>query len=73
MDNKIATHKSDFVQQKIQELLDELCQYERSTSITSILIIRQMDGFCLRAVNGIPKSAPDDMTDEELLKIFRLE
>lgn len=66
----MASHKSEYVQREIQSLLDSLCQYERSTFIESILIIRQKDGFCLRAVNGVQNFAPDDMTDQELLKHF---
>jgi len=63
-------HSSDYVQQKIQALLDQLCQYERSTGIESILIIRDKGGFCLRAVDGVQKFAPEDMSDQELLTAF---
>ena len=63
-------HSSEYIQEKIQALLDQLCQDERSTGIESILIIRDKRGFCLRAVSGVQKFAPDDLTDQELLDYF---
>ena len=59
------SHPSQHVQQKIIELCDALCSWERATSIPSVLIIRER-GFCYRAESGKP-GVPDDLPDAMLL------
>ena len=62
-------HYNPEVQRAIQNLLDRLCQNERSTGRNSILILRETD-FCLRAQDGVQAYIPDDFSDEQVLKLI---
>lgn len=65
-------HSSQEVQSAIIRLADALCSWERSTSIESVLIIREAGGFEYRAVGGKP-NVPDDVSDIELFRIIGYE
>jgi len=62
-------HPDPTVQQAIIKLSDALCSYERITSLTSILIIREQGGFVYRAMSGKP-GINDDITDKQLLDLL---
>jgi hypothetical protein len=51
-------------------LADALCSNERETGEESVLINRSSRGFVFRAVNGKPE-VPDDIADEQLMKIIK--
>jgi len=50
-------------------LTDALCSWERNTGRESVLILREVDGFVYRAVNGKP-DVPNDVEDAQLMKII---
>jgi hypothetical protein len=56
----------------VQNLLDRMCQFERSTGITTVLIMRDdRDDQPVRAIDGVRAYVPENYTDEEVLKLFR--
>lgn len=59
------THTDPRVQAALQRLYDELCSYERSTGLQSVLIFREQGGFVSRRINGKP--ALDELEDKTLL------
>lgn len=61
-------HQSPEVQAAIVRLADALCTWERTTSIESVLIIRESNGFVFRALSGKPNIA-DDIPDADLVSI----
>lgn len=61
-------HPCEEVRQKIRELSDAICSWERATSRESALIIREQGGFVYRAQSGKP-GIPDDVPDEQLLNM----
>ncbi len=64
-------HQDNEVKSAIIRLSDALCQYERATSIESVLVIREANGFEYRAVSGKP-NIPDDISDEQLFSLIGL-
>jgi hypothetical protein len=66
----IQQHKDKEVQAAIVRLTDALCTWERETGRENILIIREVDGFEFRAINGKP-NVPDDLDDAFILKRFQ--
>jgi len=65
----LQEHRDPRVRDAITELCDALCDWERSTGIESVLVLREKGGFVFRAVNGKP-SAPDDVVDAQLMKLI---
>lgn len=65
----MSQHEDDEIRAAIIRLSDALCSYERATGLQSILIIREQNGFCYRAISGKP-DVPPDATDESLLAYF---
>jgi len=65
---KWMDHPDPDIRQAIIRLSDALCSYERITGRESVMIIREQGGFVYRATSGKP-GVPDDVTDEQLLKI----
>ncbi len=62
-------HPDPDVKQALVQLCDALCTWERSTGRESVLIVREVDGFVFRAMNGKP-DVPDDVPDSYLMKII---
>lgn len=60
-------HRDEEVQQAIVKLLDALCTWERNTGIESVLILREKDGYALRATSGKPLYE-DNIPDAILLE-----
>ena len=63
-------HPDPSVRRALIELIDSLCQWERSTGRGSTLILLENE-FHIRAVDGKP-NIPDYITDEELLALQRI-
>ena len=61
-------HADERVRQKILELCDALCSYERISGRCSALIIREEGGFVFRADSGKPVS--DNISDAFLLRQY---
>ncbi len=59
-------HPDFEVRKAIIKLNDALCSWERSTSLDTVLILREQGGFVHRSVSGKP-NVPDDITDEQLI------
>jgi len=64
----IQRHPDNEVQDAIVKLSDALCQWERSTGRTSVLLLREQGGFFYRALSGKP-NVPDDVSDDTLLEL----
>lgn len=65
-----AQHPSTEVRNALVRLCDALCSWERSTSMTSALVLRESGGFVFRALDGTPLSpAQNDVSDEQLVAI----
>lgn len=47
-------HPDNNVQKALIELNDALCEWERSTGIQSVLVLREQGGFEHRAMSGKP-------------------
>lgn len=62
----IRPHPDKEVQAAIVRLADALCSWERETGRQSILILREVGGFCFRAASGKPE-IPDDISDSMVL------
>ncbi len=62
-------HPDPEVRQALVRLADALCSWERNTGRESVLILREVDGFVYRAVNGKP-DVPDDVEDAQLMKLI---
>lgn len=62
-------HPDPEVMAAIIRLSDALCQWERSTEIESVLIIREAN-WSYRAQSGKP-IVPDFVTDEQLLEMIK--
>lgn len=60
-------HLNERVQQKLIELNDVICEWERATSRESVLIFREVGEFCYRSVSGKP-GVPNDISDVDLMK-----
>lgn len=60
-------HASEDVQKAIVQLSDALCQWERSTGIESVFILREQGGFEYRAISGKP-GIPNNISNEQLIK-----
>jgi hypothetical protein len=58
------------VNEAIIRLADALCEFERSTGIQSVIIVRDQRGYEFRALDGKP-GVPDDITDEDLFDIIK--
>ena len=63
-------HPDPEVKQALIRLTDALCTWERNTGRESVLILREVDGFVYRAVNGQP-NVPDDVEDAQLMKLIK--
>lgn len=63
-------HPDPEVKQALIRLTDALCTWERNTGRESVLILREVDGFVYRAVNGKP-NVPDDVEDAQLMKLIK--
>ena len=63
-------HSDPEVRQALVRLTDALCTWERNTGRESVLILREVEGFTYRAVNGKP-DVPDDVSDDQLMKIIK--
>lgn len=64
-----SVHVDREIQRLIVALSDALCEYERATSIESVLIIRQQGGFVYRAQSGKP-GIPEDVSDTVLVSLL---
>ena len=62
-------HRDPEIRNLITRLTDALCQWERDTGRENILIVREVDGFCWRTINGNPE-IPIDLDDSFLLNRF---
>ncbi|PIP23734.1 MAG: hypothetical protein COX90_02095 [Candidatus Nealsonbacteria bacterium CG_4_10_14_0_2_um_filter_38_17] len=62
-------HPDPEVRQALVRLTDALCTWERNTGRESVLILREVDGFVYRAVNGKP-DVPNDIEDAQLMKLI---
>ncbi len=62
-------HLDPEVRQALVRLTDALCTWERNTGRESVLILREVDGFVYRAVNGKP-DVPNDIEDAQLMKLI---
>lgn len=61
-------HLSEAVNNALVKLCDALCSWERDTSRTSALILREKGGFIFRASSGRPVT--DNMiSDAQLVKV----
>ena len=63
---ELNQHPDKEVQAAIIRLSDALCEYERNTGRTSVLILREQGGFFYRALDGKP-NVPDDLPDDHVL------
>jgi hypothetical protein len=61
-------HPSGDVREALEQLINALGSWEKSTGVRSVLILREQGGFVYRAVNG-STDVPDDIEDTQLLKI----
>jgi hypothetical protein len=66
MTERFQEHHDPDVGKALIRLCDELCSWERSTELESVLILRER-GFVLRALSGKP-NVPSDLLDLELLE-----
>lgn len=62
----IQVHPDGEVMKAIIRLTDALCSWERNTGRENVLIIREVEGFVYRAVNGKP-GVPEYLTDAQLV------
>lgn len=62
-------HPDSRVREAINELVYDLCMWERATGRSSILIIREQGGFAYRSYCGKP-TVPDSMTDADALALI---
>jgi len=62
-------HPDREVQAAIVRLADALCSWERATGMENVLIVKQMDGWRFRAMNGKP-NVPSDVDDDDLLDMM---
>jgi hypothetical protein len=70
MDFTYEQHPDADVQRAIIRLCNSLCQWERSTGRTSVLIVREAGGFVFRAASGKPVPASNnDVPDRQLVTI----
>ena len=60
-------HPDNEVQKAIIRLDDALATWERCTGRESVLILREVEGFVHRAVNGKP-NVRNDISDQQLIK-----
>lgn len=61
-------HISPRVQQALDRLLNELCEWERNTGRQSGLILREQGGFVCRAQSGKPVNLLD-ISDAQIIAI----
>ena len=62
----LQEHPDPEVQQRLVQLSDALCNWERTTGQRSVLIVRETSGFVYRAQDGKP-GIPHDIPDQLLL------
>ena len=65
-------HHDPEVAHAITVLCDRLCSHERATSVSSLVIIRDGQGFTFRAMDGKPlQQDQDDISDGTLVNLVQ--
>lgn len=71
-DNGYLVHNDPEVAHAITVLCDKLCNHERATSVSSVLVVRDGQGFVFRAMDGKPLTEnQDDISDAWLIQLVR--
>ena len=70
MSHSMMEHPDPEVVAAVIRLLDVLCQWERAIGRSSVVVIREVEGFEVRAVDGKP-DIPADIPDAQLFQMLK--